>query len=96
MVLNLDIDQVRGLIGQWRDQALEAGLLARKLALAMAEAHLASGHDVIIPQYLGRPQFIEELEQLAATLAVPFHEIVLLDSKRALLAALLPARRSNR
>lgn len=48
----------------------------------MAEAHLASGHDVIIPQYLGRPQFIEELEQLAATLAVPFHEIVLLDSKR--------------
>jgi predicted kinase len=82
LVLNLDIDQVRGLIGQWRDQALEAGLLARKLALAMAEAHLASGHDVIIPQYLGRPQFIEELEQLAATLAIPFHEIVLLDSKR--------------
>jgi hypothetical protein len=50
-VLNLDIDRVAALIGggdsfsDW----FEAG---RLLAVAMARAHLASGHDVIMPQMM--------------------------------------------
>lgn len=81
LALNLDIDRVRALLGRWQDQAYEAGLLARELALSMARTHLRAGHSVIVPQYLGRLTFIEALEQLARDERVPFHEIVLLDSK---------------
>jgi len=80
LALNLDIDRVRALLGRWPDHAHEAGLAARVLALAMARTHLDAGHDVVIPQYLGRVAFIEQLEQLAAETGVRFHELVLLDS----------------
>jgi predicted kinase len=79
--LNLDIDRVRSMIGRWRDEPETAGLLARSLALAAARAHLAVGHDVVIPQFLGRAAFLEHLEGLAHETGADFHEIVLLDSK---------------
>jgi predicted kinase len=79
--LNLDIDRIRSLIGQWRDDPQTAGLLARAVAVAAARTHLAAGHDVVIPQLLDRPAFIERLEQLAHEVGADFHEIVLLDSK---------------
>ncbi|MGH3945087.1 MAG: hypothetical protein ACRDSI_08605 [Pseudonocardiaceae bacterium] len=58
-----------------------AGLLARAIALAAARTHLAAGHDVVIPQFLGRATFIEHIERLAHEVGADFHEIVLLDSK---------------
>ena len=82
LALNLDIDRIRDLLGRWQDDATQAGLLARELTLAMARTHMDAGHDVIIPQYLGRLPFVERLELLALDLAVPFREVVLLDSKR--------------
>jgi predicted kinase len=81
LALNLDVDRIRALLGRWADRATEAGLLARALTLVMARAHLEAGYDVIIPQYLGRPAFIEQLEQLADDAGVAFHELVLLDTK---------------
>jgi predicted kinase len=81
LALNLDVDRVRSLIGRWRDDPHAAGLLAREIALAGARAHLASGHDVLVPQFLGRTTFIEQLECLAGEVGAAFHEIVLLDSK---------------
>jgi leucyl aminopeptidase (aminopeptidase T) len=47
----------------------------------MAGIHLASGHDVVIPQYVARIEFIEQVETVAVQAGVPFHEIVLLDSR---------------
>jgi predicted kinase len=79
--LNLDIDRVRSLIGRWRDEPYQAGLLARAIALAAARTHLAAGHDVVMPQFLGRPTFLEQVERLAGEVGAHFHEIVLLDSK---------------
>jgi hypothetical protein len=35
---------------------------------------------VIIPQFLGRPTFLEQVTDLAAETGAEFHEIVLLDS----------------
>jgi predicted kinase len=83
--LNLDIDRIRSMIGRWRDEPHAAGLLARDVALAAARTHLISGHDVVLPQFLGRLPFIEQLEGLARDVDAVFHEIVLLDSKRNIL-----------
>jgi predicted kinase len=79
--LNLDIDRVRSLLGRWRDEPQAAGLLARAIALAAARTHLTAGHDVVIPQFLGRLEFLEQAERLAGEVGAAFHEIVLLDSK---------------
>ncbi len=81
LALDLDIDRVRDLLGAWRDHAGPAGLLARDIALAAARTHLTSGYDVIVPQLLARPRFIEQAEALAAELGCAFHEIVLIDSR---------------
>lgn len=81
LALNLDIDVVRRLLGAWLDQPAEAGLAARKLALAMAKAHLDSGHAVIVPQFLARPQFIDQLGALAAGCGVAFVEVALTASR---------------
>lgn len=81
LALNLDLDRVRSLMGRWRDHPQQAGLLARDISLVMAGTHLLSGNDVVMPQYLGRLPFIEQVERLAADVAARFHEIVLLDTK---------------
>jgi predicted kinase len=85
LALNLDVDRVRGLIGGWHDDPHTAGLLARSLTLAAARTHLAGGYDVVIPQFLGRTAFIDDLELLAHEAGADFHEIVLLDSKESTL-----------
>jgi predicted kinase len=78
LTLLLEIDALRVSIGGW-EQHEESKLLARDLAIAMAETHLRGGHDVIIPQYLGRIEFIESLDRLARRLGSSFVEIVLVD-----------------
>jgi predicted kinase len=82
LALDLDVDRVRALLGRWQDQPEAAGLTARALALAMARVHLGSGHDVIVPQYLGRLSFIEQLSQLATATGAQFCEVVLFDSRQ--------------
>jgi predicted kinase len=81
LTLNLDIDRIRDLIGGWREDPSAAGLLARAVALSAARTHLAAGQDVVIPQFLGRAEFLEQVERLAGQVGAEFHEIVLLDSK---------------
>ncbi|MBV9594697.1 MAG: AAA family ATPase [Actinobacteria bacterium] len=76
--LCLDIDVVRGLLGAWVEQPTAAGLAARSMALAMARVQLAAGGDVLVPQYLGRPELAEQLEALAVEVGATFYEIVLL------------------
>ncbi|GLY22833.1 AAA family ATPase [Micromonospora sp. NBRC 101691] len=78
LTLDLDIDRIRDLVGRWREQAWTAGLLARAAALAAARVHLSAGHDVIVPQFLGRVEFIEQAERVAYEVHAAFHEVVLL------------------
>lgn len=77
----LEIDGLRRLIGDWQEEPMKSGLLARKMAVAMTTEHLLGGHDVVVPQYLGRAGFIVELEQLASRTGSSFHEFVLLDTR---------------
>ncbi|HEV3359203.1 MAG TPA: AAA family ATPase [Pseudonocardiaceae bacterium] len=81
LTLDLDIDEVCAMLGGWREDRRNAGTLARGIALAAARTHLASGHDVVVPQLLARPEFIEALESLAHEAGATFHEIALLDSR---------------
>ncbi len=51
LALLLDIDTLRGQLGQWSDDPVAAGMAARRLALAMIHTHLVAGHDVVVPQF---------------------------------------------
>ncbi|MDT4924332.1 MAG: hypothetical protein QOG01_2045 [Pseudonocardiales bacterium] len=81
LALNLDIDSIRRLLGGWRDDAPKAGLVARVLTLTMARQHLADGYDVVLPQFLGRPQFLQQAEEVAADVGAAFFEFVLMDNR---------------
>ncbi|MEV0703824.1 AAA family ATPase [Saccharopolyspora sp. NPDC050389] len=80
-VLNLDIDQLRRLIGGWRDRFAETGAIVRPIALSMAGTHLRAGHDVVMPQLLYRLSEIERFEAVAYDNGAEFREIVLMDTK---------------
>jgi predicted kinase len=78
LALALDIDTVRAMLGGWLERPVESGLAARAMALEMARTHLRAGHDVILAQYVGRPDFIYQLDRLALDAGVQFIEITLL------------------
>lgn len=80
-VLNLDIDELRPLIGGSRSDFGGTGALVRPMAMSMAQTHLSSGRDVIMPQYLGRLSEIEKFAAIAHSGARAFVEIVLMDAK---------------
>ncbi len=75
LALNLDLDQLWLALGSWREDPHATGLAARELALAMAGAQLAADRSVIVPQYLGRPEFVDQLAELAGD---RFRHLVLL------------------
>jgi predicted kinase len=78
LALIIDIDSIRTRLGQWVELD-ESKLVARDLALALTRAQLLNGHDVIVPQYLGRPEYRERLRLLAKEHNVPFVEVLLTD-----------------
>jgi predicted kinase len=82
----LDIDGIRRLLGQWETHQEASGLLAREMALVMAQRHLTAGHDVVVPQYLTLPAFIERLAETATASGASFCEVYLMDAKPAALA----------
>jgi predicted kinase len=79
--LDLDLDDLRRLLGGWTADVTRAGLLARSMSLAMARQHLSAGYDVVVPQYLGRTEFLDEAAQVAADVGADFHEFVLTDNR---------------
>lgn len=77
LALSLDVDVVRGLLGAWRADPMGAGLAARRVALAMVSAHLGAGHDVVVPQFLARDEFIHQLAAAAHAAHARFVEVAL-------------------
>lgn len=75
--LCMDIDSVRFMLSGWRDALMEAGLAARDIAIAGIAVHLRSGRDVVVPQYLQRPEFIDRLETTASEYDALFVETAL-------------------
>ncbi|MEO1060737.1 MAG: AAA family ATPase [Actinomycetota bacterium] len=87
LALALDLDVVRGQLGRWLDDPVGAGLAARELALVMARTHLSSGRDVVVPQFLGRLDFVEQLEATAHDVRADFAEVALLLDRAGTVAA---------
>lgn len=79
LTLALDIDVVRAMLGGWLDHPTEAGLIARGMAVEMARVQLTAGKDVLVPQFLGRVDFIIELEHLCQQVGAEFVELALLS-----------------
>ncbi|WP_166442055.1 AAA family ATPase [Nakamurella flava] len=75
--LCLDIDVIRSMVAGWREASFEAGSAARDIALAAIATHLGSGRDVVVPQFLGRPDFVERLRGVADAVGAGFVEVVL-------------------
>ena len=84
--LNLDIDRLHRLVGGWQDVDNHTHEVLRPVALAMASTHLRGGRDVVLPQYLARPDEIDAFEEVARGQGSAFHEVVLLDEKASSLA----------
>ena len=78
LALVVEIDELRRRLGQWRDVE-ESKVVARDLAVALTRAHLRTGHDVVIPQYLGRRGFVERLAEVAADADTLLVEVILTD-----------------
>jgi hypothetical protein len=81
MALNLDIDLIRGQLGAWAALPADAGVAARRLAIAMTATHLANGHDVVVPQFLAGEEFIAELASTTDQTGSAFVEIALIVSR---------------
>ncbi|WP_218126302.1 AAA family ATPase [Glycomyces sambucus] len=79
LALVLDLDVLRPMLGRWRDDPGAAGLRIRSVASAAAREHLAAGYDVVVPQLVGRVEFIERLAAVAAEAGARFHEVYVLD-----------------
>ena len=60
----VEIDALRTAIDGWQEDD-GSRLEARRLAVDVIDAHLRRGFDVMVPQYLGRTEFIEELARTA-------------------------------
>ena len=85
LALALDIDTLRRALGRWETDQESAGLLARELALAMIRTHLATGHDVVVPQYVARTDFLDALAAAAEAGGGRFAEVYLTDTRAAVL-----------
>ena len=73
----LDIDVLRSDDPLWERDPHAAGLAARERALGLAEQHLRTGGDVVVPQYLARPEFVDALASLSLRVGADFREVYL-------------------
>ena len=79
----VEVDELRTTLPGWQEE-LSSRLVARDLAVALARDHLAAGDAVVVPQYLGRPDFVVALEELAADQDASFTHVVLTATVEAL------------
>jgi predicted kinase len=75
--LNCDIDVLRHLFGGWEADHTGTGSLVRPVALAMISAHLAGGHDVVLPQLLADPAELERFVAAATGVGASYTGILL-------------------
>ena len=83
MSLCLEQDVIRQLLGGWLTRETESGLQARILCLAMARTHLLAGRDVIVPQFIALPTYLDQLTAIADEVGARYFELLLIDEAEA-------------
>ena len=79
LALLLDLDTLRGQLGDWRADPASAGVRAREIGLAIARAQLAAGGDVVVPQFVRRPELVEQFRELASLTGGRFRLVALVS-----------------
>lgn len=82
MTLNLDIDNIWIMMGQWQQSRPYSEIQKLKYAYAIADMHLADGYDVIVPNLMQTLEQYETFEQIAKTQNATLKEIVLLSNPK--------------
>lgn len=79
LTLNLDVDRIWHMMGQWQDELDESSRLKQLHSYALAGSHLAQGYDVVVPDLMESTEQVERYERVAALHNAVFREIVLLS-----------------
>jgi predicted kinase len=82
MTMNLDIDNLWIMMGQWQASRPHSDRQKLKYAHALANMHLADGYDVIVPSLMQTTEQYEAFEHIASVNHAMFREAVLLSSPK--------------
>lgn len=74
--LAVDIDEIRVGLDAW-DSDPESKTVARRLGFDMAQAHLRSGHDVVLSQLLVADDALDQIARIAQTSGADRVEVIL-------------------
>lgn len=81
MALNLDIDNIWIMMGQWQASRPYSDIQKVKYAYAIAQMHLAEGYDVVVPNLMESLEQYEMFEKIAKANRALLKEVVLLSSR---------------
>ncbi len=73
--MSIEVDQIIGMLGQWRTHEAVAREIIFEQAKCMIELHLAKGYDVILPYLLTNASHAESFKKVAERAQVDFFEI---------------------
>jgi predicted kinase len=80
MALNLDIDTIWFMMGQWQESRPKSHEQKMRLAYVIANEHLRCGYDVVIAQHLENTSYLETFSKIAKKQHAYFVEICLKNS----------------
>jgi len=78
LALNLDIDTLWHMMGQWQASRPQSETQKMKYAYALAALHLADGFDVIVPNLMESTEHYDRFERIADACGAALYEFVLL------------------
>lgn len=81
LALSINGDALIVMLGQWLNHEAEARRMAHNFTYGLADLHLGSGHDVILPYLLLTADHARRFEALARKHNAQFYEILLTTSK---------------
>lgn len=81
LTLNLDVDIIWHMVGQWQAQLDDSHKLKYQHAYALVESHIAAGYDVVVADLMETTEPLEIFEQIARRHGATFYEFILLTDR---------------
>jgi predicted kinase len=75
MTIAIEGDELIGMIGGWRNDESDARQLVFEYTKSIADIHLGSGHDVVIPYLLNEASHSAAFKQIATKHNAEFYEV---------------------